>query len=99
MNDIDNVSMNNQECKVRPEIKNINNSEPSLYPYSVKISKCISSCNNVNYPYAKLRAPDIVKSMNVKVLNLISRASETRYIEWHETGKCKCRLDQSVCNN
>ena len=99
MNDIDNGSMNNQECKVRPQIKNINNNEPSFYPYSVKISKCISSCNNFNYPYAKLRAPDIVKSMNVKVLNLISTASETRYIKWHETCKCKCRLDPSVCNN
>ena len=28
------------------------------------------------------------------------RANETRmHIEWHETWKCKCRLDVSVCNN
>ena len=27
------VSMNNQECKVRPEIININSNDPSLYPY------------------------------------------------------------------
>ena len=25
--------------------------------------------------------------------------NETRYIEWHESRKCKCRLDASVCNN
>ena len=37
--------------------------------------------------------------MNVKVFNLISRTNETRYIKWHETCKCKCRLDASVCNN
>ena len=24
---------------------------------------------------------------------------ETRHIKWHETYKCKCRLDASVCNN
>ena len=36
--------MNNQECKVRPEIININSNEPSFYPYSVKISKCSGSC-------------------------------------------------------
>ena len=30
---------------------------------------------------------------------LISRTNETRYIKWHETCKCKCRLDASVCNN
>ena len=23
----------------------------------------------------------------------------TRHIEWHETCKCKCILDPSVCNN
>ena len=26
------VSMNNQECKIRPEIININSNEPLLYP-------------------------------------------------------------------
>ena len=35
----------------------------------------------------------------VKVFNLMSRTNETRHIEWHETCKCKCRLDGSVCNN
>ena len=35
----------------------------------------------------------------LKVFNLMSRTSETRHIEWHETCKCKCRLHESVCNN
>ena len=43
--------------------------------------------------------PDVVKNLNVKVFNLMSRTNETRHIEWHETCKCKCRLDASVCNN
>ena len=43
--------------------------------------------------------PNIVKNVNVKVFNLMSRTNETRQIEWHETCKCKCRLDGSVCNN
>ena len=46
-----------------------------------------------------LCVPDIVKNMNIKVFNLMSRTNETRHIEWHETCKCKCRLDASVCNN
>ena len=93
------VSMNNQEWKVRPEIISINSNEPSFYPYSVKISKCSSSCNNINNPYAKLCVPYVSKNMNVKVFNLISRTNETRYTKWLETRKCKCRLDASVCNN
>ena len=47
------VSVNNQECKVRPEKININSNEPSFYPYSVNINKCSGSCNNINDPYAK----------------------------------------------
>ena len=27
------------------------------------------------------------------------RTNETRYIGWHETCRCKCRLNVSVCNN
>ena len=29
----------------------------------------------------------------------MSRTKETRHIRGHETCKCKCRLDASVCNN
>ena len=67
------VSMNNQECKVRPEIININSNEPSFYPYSVQISKCSGSCNNINDPYAKLCVSDVVKNMNVKVFKEMQR--------------------------
>ena len=37
--------------------------------------------------------------MNLKAFNLISITKETRYIKWHDTWQCKCRLDTSVCNN
>ena len=29
----------------------------------------------------------------------MSRPNEARHIRWHETCKCKCKLDASVCNN
>ena len=87
INPLKSVSMNNQECKIRPQIIDINSNEPLIYPYSVKINKCSGSCNNINDPYAKLCVPDVVKNINVKVFNLIWRTNETRHIEWHETCK------------
>ena len=33
------ISMNNQECKVRPEVDNVNNKEPVFFPFSIKTSK------------------------------------------------------------
>ena len=40
--------MNNQECKIRSEIINVNTNEPMFYPYSITINKCKSSCNTIN---------------------------------------------------
>ena len=47
------ISMNNQACKVRPKIINVNSNEPVFYPFSIKKSKCSGSCNNINDPYEK----------------------------------------------
>ena len=91
--------MNDQACKVRPEIINVNSNEPVFYPFSIKASKCNGSCNNINDPYVKIWVPDAVKDLNVKVFNLMSRNNETRYMKWHETCKCECRLEAIVCNN
>ena len=92
--------MSNQEFEVKPEIVNINRDEAVFFPFSIKRSKCSSSCNNINDPYARLCVPDVLKNINIKVFNLMSRTNETRYKDWHETVcKCKCRLDASVWNN
>ena len=99
INSLEFFSMNIQECKIRPEIINLNTNEPLFYLYSIKINKCKGCCNTINDPYAKICVPDNIKSTNVKVFNLISRTNETRHIKWHKTCKCKCRLDASVCNN
>ena len=99
VNSLECVSINNQKCKTRTKIINTNNNEPVFYPFSIKVDKCSGSCNNINDPHAKLCVPDVVKNINVKVFNLISFTSQTKHIEWHETYKCKCRLDSSVCNN
>ena len=93
------VSMNNQECKVRPKIADINSNNPIFYPFSIKINKCSGNCNNINNPYAKVCVPDVIKDLNVKVLNLISRTNETRFVKWHESCKCICRLDGVICNS
>ena len=93
------ISMNNQNCRARPKLIDINNNEPVFYPYSIKLNKCNGGCNNINNPYAKLYIPDIVKKVNVKVFNLMSRINKTRQILWHKTCKCVCRLSVAVCNS
>ena len=65
------VSMNNQECKVRPKIADINSNNPMFYHFSIKVNRCSGNCNNINNPYAKICVPDTVKDLNVRVFNLM----------------------------
>ena len=106
VNSLSCVSMNNQECKVRLQIVYVNSNEPLLFPFSIKASKCSGSCNNVNDPHAKICVPDIVKNLNIKVFNLMSRTNETRHIQWYESvfnnkkpwddDKCRCECKKLI---
>ena len=73
--------MKNQECKVRPGIVNFNSNEPVFYPFRIRTSKCSGGCNSINDPYPKLCVPDVVKNINIKAFNLMSRTNETRHVK------------------
>ena len=93
------VSMNNQKYKVRHKIVNVSSNNPIFYHFSVKINRCSGNCNNINDPCVKICVSDIVKDLNVRLFNLMSRNNETRHIEWHKNCKCICRLDKIICNS
>ena len=59
------ISIKNQESKTRPQVINVNGDEPVFFPFSIETSKCSGSCNNINYPYAKICVPGIIKNLNV----------------------------------
>ena len=71
----------------------------NLYFILSELKQQYISDNNINNPYSKLCVPNVIKNINVKLFNLMSRTNETRHIECHETCECRCRLDASVCNN
>ena len=70
-----------------------------FYPFSIKINKCSGNCNNINNPYPKICFPDVIKALDVKAFNIMSRTNETRFIKSPEKCKCKFRLDGIICNN
>ena len=73
--------MKSRECKVRPEIISINSDNPIFYPFSIKVNQCSGNCNDINDPYARICVSDVIKDLNVKVFNLMTRTNETRFIE------------------
>ena len=62
INSLSCISINNQECKTRPQVVNVNRDEPLFFPFRNKTSKCSGICNDINYPYAKTCVPDVVKA-------------------------------------
>ena len=76
------LSTNSLECVSMNNLNNnVNTNKPVFYPYSITINKCKGSCNIINHPYVILCVPDIIKNINVKVFNLMSRTNEKRHIE------------------
>ena len=57
-NPLECISMKNQECKIRPEIVDVNSNNPIFYPFSIKTNKCSGNCNNISDPYARICIPD-----------------------------------------
>ena len=95
------VSVANQKCMPRPKIHDVNEGigEALFYPYNVLVNKCSRSCDTINNPMTKLCVPNVIKRVNMQVYNFLLMLNETRNVLWHESCKCICKLNSSVCNN
>ena len=95
------VSIVNQKCMPRPKRLDVNEGvgEALFYPYNVLVNKCSGSCDTINNPMAKLCVPNVFMRVNMQVYNFLMRLNETRNVLWHQSCKCICKLNSSVCNN
>ena len=48
---------------------------------------------------AKWCVPGIIKRVNMQVYNFLMMLKEIRTVLCHESCKCVCKLNSSVCNN
>ena len=101
VNALECLSVTNRECMPRPKILDVNEGigEALFYPYNVLVNKCSESCNTLDNPMSKICVPKVIKNVNIKVYNFLMRLSETRNVLWHESCRCVCKLNSSVCNN
>ena len=101
VNTLECLSLINQKCMPRPKILNVNEGigEALFYPYNVLVNKCSGSCDTFDNPMSKICVPKIIKNVNMKVYNFLMRLNETPNVLWHESCKCVCKLNSSVCNS
>ena len=93
------VTLNDRLCQAIPTLASIISDEILFYPFTVSVNECVGSCSTIDDPYAQVCLPNEVKHRNVKVFNLMSKINETRSLVQHESFKCKCGLNESVCNS
>ena len=89
------ISLKNQECNVR---KVIVDNKYMAYPYIIKVNKCVGSCNDINNPHSRVCIPDITKNVAAKVFDPMTLTNTTMQVEFHESCKCVCKINSSVCS-
>ena len=101
VNSLECLSLINRECMPRPKILDVNEGigEALFYLYNVLVNKCSGSCNTLDNPMSKICVAKIIKNVNIKVYNFLMRLNETRNVLWHESCKCVCKLNSTVCNS
>ena len=92
-------SLDNQECKIRPEIITVNNKEPIFYPYKIKMNRCVGSCNTIDDPYDKTCFANDIENIGLKVFTLLAQNNETINREKHKSCVYKCKLTKDARNN
>ena len=97
------VSLSNHKCMIQPTLINLYPNEYSqefhYYPISVKLDRCVGSCNTLNDLSNKVCVPNKTEDLNLSVFNMITGINESKALTKHISCECKCRFDGRKCNS
>ena len=69
------------------------------YPFTVKLDRCVGSCNTLNDLSNKVCVPSKTEDLNLSVFIMASRINELKTIAMQISCECKCRFDGRKCNS
>ena len=88
---------------IQPTLINLHPNEYSqefrLYPFSVKLDRCVGSCNTLKDLPNKVWAPKKAEDLNLSVFNMITGINESKILTKDISCECKCKLDGRKCNS
>ena len=97
------VSISNQKCEIQPTFINLHPNEYSqkfhYYQFTIKLDKCVGSCNTLNDLSNKVCVLDKTEDLNISVLNMITEINELKALTKHISCKCKCSFGEKNCNS
>ena len=97
------VSLSNKKCMIQPTFINLHPNEYSqefhYYLFSVKLDRCVGSCNTINDLSNKACIPNKIEDLNLSVFNMIKSINESKTLTKHVSCKCKCKFDGTKCKS
>ena len=97
------VSSSNQKCMIQPTFINLHPNEYSqefhYYLFTVKLNKCVGSCNTLNDLSNKVCVPNKTEDLNLNVSNMITGINESKTLTRHISCDCKCIFDGKKFNS
>ena len=74
--------LSNQKCIVQPNLINLHPNECSqnfhYYSFTVKLDRCVGSCNTINYLSNIVRFPNKTEDVNLSVFNMMTGINESK---------------------
>ena len=80
-------------------IPNEYSQEFHYYPFTVKLDKCVGSCNILNDLSDKVCVPNKSDDLNLNLFNMITGINESKTLTKHISWECKCKFDGRNCNS
>ena len=96
------ISLSNQKCEIHHTFINLHldeyRQEFHYYAFTVKIDKCVGSCNTVNDLSNKVCVPNKMEDLNIGMFNMMIGINELKTLTRHISCECKCKFDKRKCN-
>ena len=74
--------LSNQKCIVQPNLINLHPNECSqdfhYYSFTVKLDRCVGSCNTINYLSNIVCFPNKTEDVNLSVFNMMTGINESK---------------------
>ena len=90
------ISLSNQKCMIQPTFINLHLNEYSqefhYYPFTVKLDKCVGSCNILNHLFNEVCILNKTKDLNLSVFNMVTGKNESKILTKDISCKSKCRF-------
>ena len=69
------------------------------FPISVKVDRCVGSCNTLNALSSKVCVSNKTEDLNLSVFNKIRAINESKTLTNHISCQCKCKFDGTISNS